>query len=80
MYQILDRYQRDGYHQALKIAETWGGALICDSVGLGKTFIGLMLLEYYLHLGKKVLLIVPKSSRESVWNRYISEYLKPHKF
>jgi superfamily II DNA or RNA helicase len=79
MYKILDRYQRDGYHQALKIAETWGGALICDSVGLGKTFIGLMLLEYYLHLGKKVLLIVPKSSRESVWNRYINEYLKPHR-
>ncbi|MBA7596334.1 RNA polymerase-associated protein RapA [subsurface metagenome] len=79
MYKILDRYQRDGYHQALKIAETWGGALICDSVGLGKTFIGLMLLEYYLHLGKRVLLIVPKSSRESVWNRYINEYLKPHR-
>ena len=79
MYQVLDRYQRDGYHQALKIAETWGGALICDSVGLGKTFIGLMLLEYYLHLGKRVLLIVPKSSRESVWNRYINEYLKPHR-
>jgi len=79
MYQVLDRYQRDGYHQALKIAETWGGALICDSVGLGKTFIGLMLLEYYLHLGKRVLLIVPKSSRKSVWDRYIKEYLKPHR-
>lgn len=79
MYQILDRYQRDGYHQALNIAEIWGGALICDSVGLGKTFIGLMLLEYYLHLGKRVLLIVPKSSRKSVWDRYINEYLKPHR-
>jgi len=79
VYPILDKYQKDGYHQALKIAETWGGALICDSVGLGKTFIGLMLLEYYLRLGKRVLLIVPKSSRKSVWERYIKKYLKPHK-
>jgi len=79
IYPILDKYQKDGYHQALKIAETWGGALICDSVGLGKTFIGLMLLEYYLHLGKRVLLIVPKSSRKSVWERFIKKYLRPHR-
>ncbi len=79
IYPILDKYQKDGYHQALKIAETWQGALICDSVGLGKTFIGLMLLEYYLHLGKRVLLIVPKSSRKSVWERFIKKHLKPHR-
>jgi len=79
IYPILDKYQKDGYHQALKIAETWQGALICDSIGLGKTFIGLMLLEYYLHLGKRVLLIVPKSSRKSVWERFIKKHLKPHR-
>jgi SNF2 family DNA or RNA helicase len=45
LYPKLSQYQRDGYHQALQIADTWNGALVCDGVGLGKTFIGLMILE-----------------------------------
>lgn len=51
--------------------------MLCDSVGLGKTYIGLMLLEHFIHQGKRVLLIVPKSGRESVWERPINKYLKP---
>src|SRR5581483_7777691 len=76
IYQMLSKYQRDGYHRALQIAERWKGALVCDGVGLGKTFIGLMLLENALHARKKVLLIVPKSVRKSVWERNLNRYLK----
>ncbi|MGH2568122.1 MAG: helicase-related protein, partial [Bacteroidota bacterium] len=77
VYSVLSRYQKDGYHQALRIAKDWNGALICDGVGLGKTYIGLMLLEYFIVKEKKhVLLIVPKSARESVWERDIRKYLK----
>jgi superfamily II DNA or RNA helicase len=80
MYPILSKYQQDGYHRALQIAEEdgWNGTLICDGVGLGKTFIGLMLLEHYIHEGKRVLLIVPYSARKSVWERYIEKYLKDY--
>ncbi len=78
VYPLLSKYQQDGYRMALKIAERWGGALICDGVGLGKTFIGLMLLEYHLKRGDRVLLIVPKSARQSVWERGIDRYLRPH--
>lgn len=77
IYQLLSRYQRDGYHRALQIAEEWGGCLLCDGVGLGKTFIGLMLIERYLHEGKRVLLLVPRSALESVWLRWIDRYLRP---
>ncbi|MCC6444987.1 MAG: DEAD/DEAH box helicase family protein [Armatimonadetes bacterium] len=77
IYPILSKYQRDGYHRALQIAERWNGALVCDGVGLGKTFIGLMLLENALFHKKKALLIVPKSARKSVWERYLDSYLKP---
>lgn len=49
LYWKLSQYQKDGYHQALEIAERWNGALVCDGVGLGKTFIGLMILERCLH-------------------------------
>lgn len=78
IYRKLSQYQKDGYHQALQIADEWGGALICDGVGLGKTFIGLMILERCLHEKKQVLLIMPKSAEQSVWRANIDRYLKPH--
>lgn len=76
IYPKLSKYQQDGYHQALQIADDSNGALICDGVGLGKTYIGLMLLEHALHNKKKVLLIVPKSVRRSVWERNLKLYFQ----
>lgn len=78
IYPRLSKYQQDGYRAALRIAEQWGGALICDGVGLGKTFIGLMLLEYHLKQGHPILLIVPKSARQSIWESAINRYLVSH--
>ncbi len=76
IYRTLSQYQKDGYHSALQIADTWNGALICDGVGSGKTYIGLMLLERYLRENKRVLLITPKSIAESVWHSQISRQLQ----
>ena len=45
MYPVLDQYQRDGYGAMLKIGGKFNGAFLCDGVGLGKTFVGLMLIE-----------------------------------
>jgi superfamily II DNA or RNA helicase len=69
VWKELNKYQRDGYRNALKIAHDRQGALICDGVGLGKTYIGMMILEYHLHKGDKILLLVPKSARESIWEK-----------
>ncbi|RKU21847.1 hypothetical protein C6499_20765 [Candidatus Poribacteria bacterium] len=76
IYGTLSQYQKDGYHAALQIADTWNGALICDGVGSGKTYIGLMLLERYLRENKRVLLITPKSIAESVWNSQVNRQLR----
>ena len=65
IYPILDQYQKDGYHTLMKIASRYNGAFLCDSVGLGKTFIGLMLIERLVRENKKVVLIVPKSSKKT---------------
>jgi len=78
LYPKLSQYQKDGYHQALQIADRWNGSLVCDGVGLGKTFIGLMILERCLHEDQRILLIVPKSAEESVWRANIHRYLRPH--
>ena len=76
IYRTLSQYQKDGYHAALQIADTWNGALICDGVGSGKTYIGLMLLERYLRDNKRVLLITPKSVAESVWNSQVNRQFR----
>ncbi|RAK63320.1 helicase-related protein [Phenylobacterium kunshanense] len=76
IWPMLDGYQREGYGQLLKIAGEYNGAFLCDGVGLGKTFIGLMVLERLaVHEGKKVALIVPKSGRESVWEANLKKHL-----
>ncbi len=78
MYNVLDQYQQEGYHTSMEIARQFGGAFLCDGVGLGKTFIGLMVIErLVIHEGKRVALFVPKTAREDVWEPYLDEYL-PH--
>jgi superfamily II DNA or RNA helicase len=75
MFQVLDHYQKEGYYDLLDKANTFGGALLCDSVGLGKTFIGLMLIERLLHDRKRVALLVPKAARQPVWEAKLNKYL-----
>ena len=75
MYQVLDQYQREGYHRLMQIAAQYRGALLCDGVGLGKTFIGLMLIERLLFERKTVALFVPKAAREDVWEAKLRQYL-----
>lgn len=74
----LDRYQQEAYWALMKIARQHGGAFLCDGVGLGKTFVGLMLIErLVLHEGKRVVLFAPKAAKEGVWDPHLREWL-PH--
>jgi superfamily II DNA or RNA helicase len=75
IYPVLSKYQQDGYHQLMNIAAKYSGALLCDGVGLGKTYIGLMLIERLLHDRKRVALFVPKAARKDVWEAKIKELL-----
>lgn len=75
MYPVIDHYQKEGYHALMKMAEQFNGAFLCDSVGLGKTFIGLMLIERLLRDRKRVALLVPKSARGPVWEAKIRQFL-----
>jgi len=76
MYPVLDQYQKEGYQALMKIATQHGGAFLCDGVGLGKTFVGLMLIERLVaHDRKRVALFVPKAAREDVWERDRRRYL-----
>jgi hypothetical protein len=76
IYRILDQYQKEGYQALMKIAGQYRGAFLCDGVGLGKTFIGLMLIDRVVnHDRKKVALIVPKAARAPVWEKELRKRL-----
>ena len=78
MFGHLDRYQKEAYWSLMKIAQSHGGAFLCDGVGLGKTFVGLMLIErLVLHENKRVVLFAPKAAREGVWEPHLRDWL-PH--
>ena len=72
----LSQYQRDGYNTLLRIAEKYRGAFLCDGVGLGKTYVGMMLIERLVYKElKRVVLIVPAATRLPVWEAAIRQYL-----
>jgi superfamily II DNA or RNA helicase len=76
LFSKLDRYQQEAYWALMKIARQHGGAFLCDGVGLGKTFVGLMLIErLILHEGKRVVLFAPKATKEAVWEPHLRELL-----
>ncbi len=76
MFPRLDRYQKEAYWAMTGIARQFGGAFLCDGVGLGKTFVGLTLIErLILHERKRVVLLAPKGAKESVWDPHLRDYL-----
>ena len=76
IYPILAQYQRDGYNGMVEIASRYNGSFCCDGVGLGKTFIGIMLIERFVKKERRnVVLIVPASARISVWETTIKKLI-----
>lgn len=75
MFPILDQYQKEAYWSLVKISNRFGGAFLCDGVGLGKTFVGLMLIERMVREKKHVVLFAPKGAKEGVWDPKLRELL-----
>ena len=76
MFDRLDRYQQEAYWSMMDIGRRFGGAFLCDGVGLGKTYVGLMLIErLVLHENKRVVLLAPKATREAVWDEELEANL-----
>lgn len=76
IYPLLSQYQKDGYNSIINIADKYAGAFLCDGVGLGKTFVGMMLIERFVKKERKnVVLIVPAAARIPVWETTIKKYI-----
>lgn len=71
----LDPHQEQGFLRALRILKREHGVMVCDGVGLGKSFIALALMEQFCREGQNVLLIAPKNILTSSWDGYLANYL-----
>lgn len=71
----LTGFQADGIERAKRILQQYNGVLICDGVGLGKTFMaGAMLQETLERHRQRALVIAPAALRESTWARFKANY------
>lgn len=75
LFDSLDPHQQQAYRQALLILERNHGVMICDGVGLGKSYIALALMERMCRQGQNVLLIAPRNILEVTWKPYLDRYL-----
>ncbi|MEX2531416.1 MAG: helicase-related protein [Gemmatimonadota bacterium] len=65
----LYKFQRDGVVGAIDKLNRFGGCIIADSVGLGKTFEALAVIKYHELRNDRVLVLCPKRLREN-WTVY----------
>lgn len=61
----LYRFQKDGVIGAIDKLQRFGGCIIADSVGLGKTFEALAVIKYHELRNDRVLVLAPKRLREN---------------
>lgn len=71
----LTRFQSDGLDRARRILQRYGGVLIADGVGLGKSFLaGELLVETIERQRQRALLIAPAALRDGTWARFKSRF------
>ena len=69
VWDLLYNFQKDAVIGAIEKIETYGGCIIADSVGLGKTFEALGVIKYYQLRNFRILVLAPKKLREN-WTVY----------
>lgn len=65
VWSMLFNFQRDAVLGAIDKIETFGGCIIADSVGLGKTFEALAIMKYYQMRNFRMLVLCPKKLRDN---------------
>lgn len=83
VWKKLYKFQRDGVVGAIDKLERFGGCIIADSVGLGKTFEALAIIKYHELRNDRVLVLAPKRLRDN-WTLYKANdrrnFLAPDRF
>jgi superfamily II DNA or RNA helicase len=76
----LASFQQEGFERAVRLLERHRACIVADAVGLGKTYIGLRLLDHYLIKDKRpgyvprAVVVCPAQLRELVWVKKLDEF------
>lgn len=74
IWSLLYDFQKDAVLALINKLQTYGGAILADSVGLGKTFTSLAVIKYYELCHRNVLVLCPKKLSDN-WMMYRSNQL-----
>lgn len=75
----LAEFQEDAVKRIMTRLEKYGGVIVADSVGLGKTYIALKVIENF-HLENRrhrTLVVCPAQLRELVWKKELKDKVLP---
>lgn len=76
----LAAFQQEGLREAIRLLDRHRGVMVADAVGLGKTYIGMGLLEHYLLRKRRKgyiprgLIVCPAQLRDLVWGPKLDEF------
>ena len=76
----LASFQQEGFERAVRLLERHRGCIVADAVGLGKTFIGLRVLDHYLIKDRRpgyvprAIVVCPAQLRDLVWLKKLDEF------
>ncbi|WP_245837459.1 helicase-related protein [Methanobacterium bryantii] len=75
----LAEFQEDAIYRVLSRLDKYGGVIVADSVGLGKTHIALKVIEHF-HIQQRKnrpLIICPAQIRDLVWRKELKDKVLP---
>src|SRR5207247_8719544 len=67
-------FQKHGVWRARKILARYGGVMVADGVGLGKTYTAGEIIRDYRERRQRVLLVCPASLRDTTWERFLNDH------
>ncbi len=70
VWKTLFNFQKSGVVSLVKLLTRYGGAILADAVGLGKTFSALGVIKYFQNNGYHTLVLCPKKLRNN-WTKYL---------
>jgi hypothetical protein len=70
----LTSFQTHGVARALRLIRDYGGAIVADEVGLGKTFIAAEIVRLYHSRRQRALLICPAQLRDTTWAKFLARH------
>lgn len=73
IWNMLYNFQRDAVVGCITKLNRFGGCILADSVGLGKTFSALGIIKYFESRNQRVLVLCPKRLSDN-WNTYKGNY------